>query len=124
MIKQFFLLLIKYIPIIQMVGVLVNNTLYCFDVITKTYHLLNYLTGNSLITTILLYVCSYVFKFCSWYRLIVTANIINITIALLYIYIKPPITDFQLLVSYYTVCVLFLLIIIINKFKCSKKTSD
>ena len=122
--KKGFLLLIKYIPVIQMVGMLVNNTLYCFDVITKTYDLLNYLTGNSLITTILLYVCSYVFKFCNWYRLIVTANLINITIALLYIYIKPPISDFQLLVSYYTVCVLFLFIIIVNKFKCSKKASD
>ena len=122
--KKGFLLLIKYFPVIQMVVMLVNNTLYCFDVITKTYDLLNYLTGNSLITTILLYVCSYVFKFCNWYRLIVTANLINITIALLYIYIKPPISDFQLLVSYYTVCVLFLFIIIINKFKCSKRTSN
>lgn len=107
-----------------MVGVLVNNTLYCFDVITKTYYLLNYLTGNSLISTVLLYICSYVFKFCSWYRLIVTANFINITIGILEIYFRFPITDIQLLVSYYTVCVLFLLIIIINKFKCSKKTSN
>lgn len=122
--KKLLLLLIKYIPIIQMVGVLVNNTLYCFDVITKTYYLLNYLTGNSLISTVLLYICSYVFKFCSWYRLIVTANFINITIGILEIYFRFPITDIQLLVSYYTVCVLFLLIIIINKFKCSKKTSN
>ena len=87
------------------------------------YYLLGYLTGNSLLTTILLYVCSYVFKFCSWYRLIVTANFINITIAILYYYIKPPMSDFELLVSYYTICVLFLFIIVINKFRCNKKAS-
>lgn len=107
-------------PIIQMVAMLVNNTMYCFDVYTKMYYLLGYLTGNSLLTTILLYVCSYVFKFCSWYRLIVTANFINMTIGMIDIYYRFPITDFQLLVSYYTVSVLFLFIIVINKFKSKK----
>lgn len=124
LLKKIFLLLIKYIPIIQMVGMLINNTLYCFDIITKTYHLLNYLTGNSLIATILLYVCSYIFKFCNWYRLIVTSNLINISISILYIYIKPPITDFQLLVTYYTIYVLFILLIIIKKFKCNENKSS
>ena len=100
---------------------LINNTLYCFDIITKTYHLLNYLTGNSLITTILLYVCSYVFKFCNWYRLIITANLINISIGSFDILFHIPITDFELLVTYYTICVLFIFIIIIKKFKCNER---
>ena len=77
-----------------MVAMLVNNTMYCFDVYTKMYYLLGYLTGNSLLTTILLYECRYVLKFCSWYRLIVTANYINKTIAILYYYNKPPMSEF------------------------------
>lgn len=120
MLKKVFLILVKYMPIIQMVAMLVSNTLYCFNVITEAYHLLAYLAGCSVMTTILLYVCSYVFKFCSWYRLIVTANFINMTIGMIDIYYRFPITDFQLLVSYYTVSVLFLFIIVINKFKSKK----
>lgn len=122
--KKGFLLLIKYIPIMQMVGMLVNNTLYCFDVITKTYYIVNYFIGNSIITTILLYICSYVFKFCNWYRLVITANLINMSIGVIDILYTIPITDIQLLLSYYSVCVLFLFIIILNKFKCSKRTSN
>ena len=123
MLKKVFLILVKYMPIIQMVAMLLNNTMYCFDVYTKMYYLLGYLAGNSIMTTILLYVCSYVFKFCSWYRLIVTANLINLTLGIVDIYIKTPMSDFELLVSYYTICVLFLFIIVINKFRCNKKAS-
>lgn len=124
LLKKVFLFIIKYMPITQMVGMLINNTLFYFDIVTKAYYLFNYLTGNSLITTSLLYVCSYLFKFCNWYRLIVTANFINITITILYIYINPPITDFQLLVLYYTISVLFIFIIIIKKFKCNERKSS
>ena len=124
LLKKVFLFIIKYMPITQMVGMLINNTLFYFDIVTKAYYLFNYLTGNSLITTSLLYVCSYLFKFCNWYRLIVTANFINITITILYIYINPPITDFQLLVLYYTISVLFIFIIIIKKFKCNERKSN
>ena len=99
--KKGFLLLIKYIPIIQMVGMLVNNTLYCFDVITKTYYIVNYLIGGSFLTNILLYICSYLFHYCNWYRLIITANLINISIGSFDILFHIPITDFELLVSYY-----------------------
>ena len=117
MLKKVFLLLIKYMPIIQMVAMLVNNTMYCFDVYTKMYYLLGYLTGNSLLTTVLLYACSSVFKFGNWYRQIVTANFVVMTIGQIDIHLRLPMTDFQLLLSYYIVCILFLFIIVINKFK-------
>ena len=100
-----------------MVVMLVSDTLYCFDIITVN---LNYLTGNSLLTTVLLYACSSVFKFGNWYRQIVTANFVVMTIGQIDIHLRLPMTDFQLLVSYYTVSVLFLFIIVINKFKSKK----
>ena len=34
MLKKVFLILVKYMPIIQMVAMLASNTLYCFNVIT------------------------------------------------------------------------------------------
>ena len=58
LLKKVFLFIIKYMPITQMVGMLINNTLFYFDIVTKAYYLFNYLTGNSLITISLLYVCS------------------------------------------------------------------
>ena len=64
-----------------MVAMLVSNTLYCFNVIIEEKDLPEYLVGGSLMTTILLYACSYALKLGSWHRLIVTAYIINITIA-------------------------------------------
>lgn len=124
LLKKLFLFMIKYIPIMQMVGMLINNTLYYFDINTNTYYITNFITGNSIVTTILLYICSYLFKFCNWYRLIITANMINMFIGIIDVLFTIPITDFQLLVLYYTISVLFIFIIIIKKFKCNERKSS
>lgn len=115
--KKSLLLLIKYIPIIQMVGVLLNNTLFYYDILVEFVRLNNYMIGNSVITTILLYVCSYVFKFCNWYRLIVISNFINITIAAVDLIFHIPISNLELLVLYYTIYIIFLIIILVLRFK-------
>lgn len=60
---------------------LFNNILYCFSDIYIISYLLDFIIGNSITTTFLLYVCSYVFGFCKWHRFIITANIINLLIA-------------------------------------------
>ena len=61
-----------------MVGMLFNNILYCFSDIYIISYILDFIIGNSITTTFLLYVCSYVFSFCKWHRFIITANIINL----------------------------------------------
>lgn len=61
-----------------MVGMLFNNILYCFSDIYIISYILDFIIGNSITTTFLLYVCSYVFGFCKWHRFIITANIINL----------------------------------------------
>ena len=124
LLKKLFLFMIKYIPIMQMVGMLINNTLYYFNINTNTYYITNFITGNSIVTTILLYICSYLFHYCNWYRLIITANLINLIIGIIDILFTIPITDFQLLVLYYTISVLFIFIIIIKKFKCNERKSN
>lgn len=88
--KGLFIVLIKYIPIIQMVGMLFNNILYCFSYIYIISYLLDFIIGNSITTTFLLYVCSYVFGFCKWHHFIITANIINLLIANLDAYYRIP----------------------------------
>lgn len=79
MINKIFILTLKYIPIIQMVGMFINNFNYLIIGLFDSY-ILDYIIGNSIITTFLLFVCSYVFKFCNWYRYIIIFNFINITI--------------------------------------------
>ena len=124
LLKKLFLFMIKYIPIMQMVGMLINNTLYYFDINTNIYYITNFITGNSIVTTILLYICSYLFHYCNWYRLIITANLVNLIIGIIDVLFTIPITDFQLLVLYYTISVLFIFIIIIKKFKCNERKSS
>ena len=108
--KKLFLILVKYIPIIQMVGMLFNNTMYYYENVYSINYILDYLIGNSLITTALLFVCSYIFGFCKWYRLIILANIVNITIANIDALWQLPISDVQLLASYYVTYSTFIII--------------
>ena len=96
-----------------MVGMLINNLLYFNDIYCLSY-ILDYLIGNSIITTFLLIVCSYIFNFCTWHRLIIIANFINITIASVDAIHKIPITDLQLLTLYHFVAVVFIIIATIN----------
>lgn len=81
MLNKLFILLLKYIPIIQMVGMLINNILYTFREINDYMYIIDFIIGNSIIATFLLFICSYVFRFCNWYRYIIITNFINIIIS-------------------------------------------
>lgn len=93
-----------------MVGMLFNNILYCFSDIYIISYILDFIIGNSITTTFLLYVCSYVFGFCKWHRFIITANIINLLIANLDAYYRIPISDIQLLIVYHFIAAIFICI--------------
>lgn len=109
MLRKLLIILIKFIPVMQMAGMLLNNILYYFDIYQFSYFL-DYITGNSIVTTFLLIVCSYIFKFCIWHRLIIIANFINITIANIDILFDIPVNDFQLLLIYHFISVIFIII--------------
>ena len=108
--KKLFLILIKFIPVIQLTGMLLNNTLYCFNVIKVASYIIDFIIGNSVITTFLLFVCSYLFNFCKWHRLIITANFINMMIANYDALFGIPITDIQLLSVYYIIAAVFIIV--------------
>lgn len=114
--KDIFVLLIKYMPIIQMMGLLLNNVLYYFDIVRPICYIYDFTFGNSIVTTFLLLTCSYLFGFCNWHRLIIISNFINITIAFVDIIFTIPIKDFELLLLYFIIYLIFLSIIIYKKF--------
>ena len=98
-----------------MIGMLLNNIIYYFEI----SNVFSY-TLDSIITTFLIYVCSYIFNFCVWHRLIITANLINLFIANIDAIIGIPITDLQLLISYHLVAIIFISIATIIHIKKNK----
>lgn len=117
MIKKIFIFLIKYIPVIQMAGIVINNLLYTLDndIICR---IIDFIFGNSLTTTLLFYICSYVFRFCKWHRLVITCNLMNIVLASIDVIHPLTQTNEQQILLYLTIDIIFIILILINKFKC------
>lgn len=116
--KKIFLISIKYFPILQMFGIIFNNILYLLSNNFKYIKLLDFIIGNSLITTILLYICSITFNYCNWHRLLITANFINIFITTLDYIINFNATNLSLILIYITIDFIFIILCVIYKFKC------
>lgn len=108
MLRKILILMIKFIPVIQMAGMLVNNILYYNDIYFISY-IIDYLIGNSIVSTFLLIVCSYIFHFCKWHRIIIIANFINLSIAAIDSIYQLPISDIQLLIIYYEISGIFII---------------
>ena len=105
-------------PIIQLVGIFIVNIIYYFKLYKWLVFINNYLLGNSLIVIIFLLLASYIFGFCKWHRIIIYANLINISIELYDKTFNIPISNLELLVIYSTISILFLFIALYYKFKC------
>ena len=117
MLNKTLILLIKYIPIMQMVCVILSNTCFYFDLFQKICHIAVFLIGNSIMATIFLYVCSCVFKFCSWHRLIIISNFIVIIISSIEILYEIPISNLEHMILCYVVYLISLLVILIIRFR-------
>lgn len=112
-------------PVIQMAGMLLNNILYYFDIYNKLSYTFDFIIGNSIITTILLYLCSNVFQFCIWHRIIIIGNFINLIIANIDSIFHIPISDIQLLITYHIIATIFVIIAtILHIKKCYEKCED
>ena len=74
--KKVLLIMIKYIPIIQMVGMLLLNVLYnIFNI--NFYNIYDFIFENSIVTTIILYISSITFEFCNWHKIIINNYILS-----------------------------------------------
>lgn len=82
--RRVFLYLMKYMPIVFAIGILVNDTFYNMGI--PTYYVIHYLVGNSLYTSIMMLLSSYVFKFCAWHRAIIAFNFAALFISALNTY--------------------------------------
>lgn len=118
MLNKALILIIKYIPIIQMIGILASNTLCYYEIKNNVVlPIFDFFIGNSVVTVILLWVCSNVFKFCSWHRLIILSNFIVVIIIAISI-LSPKMYLYVTLC--YVIYLTIILIILALKFKSKK----
>ena len=68
--RRLFLFLMKYMPIVFAIGIVVNDVLYNLEI--HDYYIINYFCGNSIYTTVMMFISSYVFKYCTWHRVIIS----------------------------------------------------
>ena len=107
-------------PIIQLVGIFIVNTIYYFNLNKMLLYCSNYLLGNSVLTTSFLYIASKIFGFCKWHRIAIIGNFINITISVIDKIFTIPISNLEILVLYSTISIVFLFIALYYKFKCNR----
>lgn len=123
--KKIFILGVKYIPVITMAGILINNTL-CYKDIYVLCNFIDFILGNSVAPSFLFFIASFIFHFCVWHRLIIIANTIIIAIVYIDKEYFIPITNLELLILYYIVSGIFILlstlIHVINKKRNEYKT--
>lgn len=105
-----------------MLGMLLNNTLCCFNIVTKYNNIIDFIVGNSVICSIIIYNNSIIHKFCKWHRIVIISNFINIIIANVDIIFTLDINDKQLLSIYYIVnAIAALIILIINNDRIKRR---
>lgn len=84
------LYLVKVIPMIYALLSLLNTTLSYFDINTV---ILSYIGSVSFITLLFLYITSYVFKFCEYYRMFIHYTTITWILNIIDLYIGIPVSD-------------------------------
>lgn len=98
------LICVKYVPILIALITLIDVILYYFDI---DFELVNYIAGTSFLTMIPMYISSYVYKFCEYYRMFLHYIVVNKVVMMIDLYIGIPLGDFMLLVLYLIIAGIF-----------------
>ena len=122
LLHKIFIILIKFMPTIHLVGMLINNTLYHYEVCFVASYIIDFVLGYPMSYLIVYFVSSYIFQFCIWYRIILVALSINVSLAFIDSIHKFPCGDMALLTTYYIIAALAVLIIVIIHVKNNGKT--
>lgn len=103
LISKLLLILIKYIPIVQMLVMILNNILSYLNIDNKVLYLFDFTTGNSLLFIMLMYLLSIKLGYCKWHRYLITGNLINLFVVILDSIYFIPINDIFILLFYCTI---------------------
>lgn len=84
------LYLIKIIPMVYALLCLLNTVLSYFNI---NVDIISYIGSVSLLTLILLYITSYVFKFCEYHRMFIHYTTVTWVLNIIDLYIGIPVSD-------------------------------
>lgn len=113
------LCLVKFIPILVSGIFLLNTVLSYCDI---DIPLLSYIVALTFV--ILLYLLSYIFKFCKWHRMFIHYITINWILNIIDYYIGIPLSDKGMLVLYLCITIVCLFIIVYCKFGKKRKKEE
>ena len=109
---------IKWFPIIQLGCFLLSNLIAVLDWDIRMCYVLDFMTGNSLLASLLIFCLSMRLSFPYWHRLIIIANFVNLLIAFFDANIcSLPVSDWQLYMLYFVAPCVGVLTILFNQTK-------
>ena len=113
------LYLLKVIPMVMAFICLVNTVLSYYDI---DCGFLSYLGSCSILMIAYLYVSSYVFRFCEYYRMFLHYIVINLILNTYDLYIGIPLNDRDLFIMYLTITGVIMFLILYLYVKNNKKS--
>ena len=112
------LYLLKVIPMVMAFIYLLNTILSYYDIDLEIF---SYLASSSVLTLLFLYVSSYVFKFCEYYRMFIHYTTCIWLLNIYDMYIGVPLSDRWMVSVYLIITGIFLFIILYLYVKSNRK---
>lgn len=101
------LISVKYTPILMVLVSVLNVILAYFDIFI---YALNVIAGNSVLSTIPMYISSYAYKFCKYHRMFINYLVVSNIILLYDDAIPIPVSDLEFITAYMAVFGIFMFI--------------
>lgn len=109
---KMFMLVTKITPMLLAFTHFINCVTSYFNCTIKA---LNYVGGVSILTLVYLYITSYTFKLCSYYRMFLHYCLIIDIISTIDYYIGIPINNFELLMLYSIISIITMFVVLYLK---------
>lgn len=116
-----FLVALKYIPILIALSY-ISNTMLCWFGIDVS--VLSNISGMSLLTWLFMYIATYVFKFCTYHRLLLYFILVDDSINIYDYYFTIPLEDHIMLEIHTSLIGILVIVLLINHVRNHKKSTD
>lgn len=112
-----FLMMLKYIPVVIAIAYILNTALCWIGI---DFSILSHLYGLSLLPWIFLYIATYVFRFCTYHRLLLYYILIDDGVSIYDYYFKIPLDDHKMLAIHTVFIGILVIALLINHVKSIK----
>lgn len=112
-----FLIILKYIPVVITLAYILNTALYWFNI---DLSVLSNIAGLSLLPWIFIYVATYVFRFCTYHRLLLYYIFLDDCINIYDYYFGIPLSDHSMLAVHTVLIGILVIVLLVNHVKSNK----